>query len=209
MPAKKLNSPKVNSGWFQKRLQIQKLSQRQFAKALKLDPSAVTLMLKGRRRISLSEAAEISSVLGAPIEEVLQNAGIGLGASQSKSQVAIDGTIDDEFAVRLERPKGRAVAPKPLGEDGLKVLRFQTAGSSLESFDGALVYFRDGSVLDLESVGRLSVVRVVKGRERVLRVGVLKRGYEPGRFNIVSLGGRLIAEDVEVESSNAVVWLRF
>lgn len=69
----------VNTRWFQNGLADVKVSQRRLAKMMGVDPSAVTLMLKGRRAMSASEAALIAKVLGVPVDDVLREAGIAGG----------------------------------------------------------------------------------------------------------------------------------
>lgn len=62
--------------WFQNRLADQRLSQRRLAAMLNLDPAAVSLMIRGKRRMSAAEAAEIARFLGVSVEEVLVRAGV-------------------------------------------------------------------------------------------------------------------------------------
>lgn len=69
----------VDTRWFQDRLADKRLSQRQLAARMNLDPAAVSLMLRGRRRMSVTEAAEIARYLGVEVDDVLRHAGAGLG----------------------------------------------------------------------------------------------------------------------------------
>ena len=66
---------KVDTRWFQDRLADKRLSQRQLAARMNLDPAAVSLMLRGRRKMSAAEAAEIARYLGVEVDEVLNHAG--------------------------------------------------------------------------------------------------------------------------------------
>ena len=71
-----MNARKVNTRWFRDRLAERDLSMRRLAKALELDPSAVSLMLRGRRGMSADEANRISGILMIPVTEVLAQAGV-------------------------------------------------------------------------------------------------------------------------------------
>lgn len=71
-------SAKVDTRWFQNQLADRHISQRKLAKLLDLDPAAVSLMFRGRRKMSAAEAAEVSRVLNVDVDEVLRRAGIGL-----------------------------------------------------------------------------------------------------------------------------------
>lgn len=66
---------KVDSRFFQNALADKGLSQRKLAARLGLDPAAVSLMIKGKRKLSASEAAEIAKFLGISVEEVLFRSG--------------------------------------------------------------------------------------------------------------------------------------
>lgn len=66
---------RVDTRWFVERLADCRMSQRGLARLMNLDPSAVSLMLRGKRRMTASEAAEIARFLGVPPEEVLLRAG--------------------------------------------------------------------------------------------------------------------------------------
>lgn len=61
--------------WFRGRLADRRLSQRQLARLMNLDPSAVSLMLRGKRRASAQEVADISSLLGVSADEVVLRLG--------------------------------------------------------------------------------------------------------------------------------------
>lgn len=95
----------VDTRWFQNRLADKRISQRHLATVLSLDPAAVSLMLRGKRKMSAAEAAEVSRVLNVDVEEVLRRAGIDLGL--------------------VAAAKGRGVA----GE-GVKAIREAPAGVS-------------------------------------------------------------------------------
>ncbi len=66
---------RIDTRWFQDRLADKQLSQRQLAARLRLDPAAVSLMLRGRRKMSVAEAAEIANYIGVEVDEVLRHAG--------------------------------------------------------------------------------------------------------------------------------------
>ena len=57
----------MNTEWFRQLLSTRKLSQRGLAKLLELDPAAVSLMLRGQRKMTNEEAHQISMILGVPI----------------------------------------------------------------------------------------------------------------------------------------------
>lgn len=68
----------VDSRWFQSQLALNRLSQRRLAKLIGLDPSAVSLMFRGKRRMTAEEAAMVSRLLNVDVQEVMTRAGIDL-----------------------------------------------------------------------------------------------------------------------------------
>ena len=63
-----------NHQWFKDRLSERKLSQRGLARSMDLDAAAVSLMLRGKRIMKMTEAAEIGKLLGRPASEVMEAA---------------------------------------------------------------------------------------------------------------------------------------
>ena len=54
----------MDTKWFRDRLADRGLSQRALARQMALDAAAVSLMLRGKREMKLTEAAEIARLLG-------------------------------------------------------------------------------------------------------------------------------------------------
>lgn len=73
----------VDQRWFQNQLQDKHISQRKLAKMLDLDPSAVSLMFKGRRKMTAAEAAELARLLNVSVDEILTRAGAGAPSRRS------------------------------------------------------------------------------------------------------------------------------
>jgi transcriptional regulator with XRE-family HTH domain len=65
----------IDTRWFQDRLADKRLSQRKLASMMNLDPAAVSLMFRGKRKMSAAEAAEIAKLIGVSPNEVLVRAG--------------------------------------------------------------------------------------------------------------------------------------
>lgn len=65
-----------NGDWFRRKLVEKGRSQRQLAKHLDRNASAVTLLLAGQRRMQMSEAELVASFLGEPLHDVLRAAGL-------------------------------------------------------------------------------------------------------------------------------------
>ena len=96
---------KIDTRWFQDRLSDVRLSQRKLARQMSLDPAAVSLMIRGKRKMSAAEAAEIARFLGVSVTEVLVRAGIG---PTMRETPAPGGSGGDDAP-----PLGLGVAPSP------------------------------------------------------------------------------------------------
>lgn len=62
----------IDKRWFVEKIADKGLSQRRLAKLMDLDPSAITHIFSGKRKLQLSEAQQMSRCLGVPVDEVLQ-----------------------------------------------------------------------------------------------------------------------------------------
>ncbi len=60
----------IDSGWFHERLAKRGASLRELARFMGLDPSAVSRMLSGGRKMSAEEQDQIADYFGVPVQEV-------------------------------------------------------------------------------------------------------------------------------------------
>ena len=66
----------VNTEFFRTKLAEREMSMRTLAKKLDLDPASVSLMLRGKRRITTAEANHMAVILGISVTEILRQAGV-------------------------------------------------------------------------------------------------------------------------------------
>lgn len=190
----------IDKLWFEDRIRARRTSQRQLAKLMGMDASAMSLMLNGKRRMSAKEAADVAGLLGVPVDEVLRHAGAPV-AVDKRGSVPVVGYVGQDGAIEFGRAMGprTAIAPSDCA-DGCQALRVQNGGA----LDGWLLFYHPMDGVSLEAVGRLCVVRTAEG-EDLLRV--VSRGYEPGFFVL----GRLLGGDrehVRLQSAAPVLWVR-
>lgn len=215
MGVTKIDTPfdmyKVDKDFFLNELSILGWSQRKFAKQLKMNPTSLVHALRGERRFALTEVVEIAELFHKPVEVIMEAAGMNLDRTVGKSSktVPISGWIDGKFQIHMEAPRhGPKVAPVPeFAGTSVAVVRFQTPGTALESLDGALVYFSPSQGAIEGSIGRLSVISVA-GPGGEVRLGVLKRGYGSGSFNLTAMNGELLASGISVKNASPVVWMK-
>lgn len=172
----------VNTQWFKDRLNERRLSQRGLAKLMGLDSSAISLMLRGRREMKMTEAAQLAALIGVPAEEVLANCGVALRSAGAN--VPIVGTMDGAGEVHFGDSATLGTVPRPCPDlpANASAIQCRTAGSQLDYMDKWLLFFhnlREG--VNPDSVERLSLA---KPRGSVPSVGQIRRSYTRGRWDV-------------------------
>lgn len=192
---------KINQRWFTTKLEDKQLSQRQFAKKLGLDPSAVTLLFQGKRAMKMSEAAQIASLLGVPVSEVLQNAGVDPNQGGSR-EISVIGYIDGQGELHAESNRHKVPAPVAM-PDNCVAVQCRTSMSSQEHMDGWILYYEqpNGRIGD-NSIGRFCIVKLKGG---VQMLAYVKRGYKPNTYNLF---GTVHIMDAELEYSTPILWIK-
>ena len=195
---------KMDMGWFRDRLADRGMEQQDLAKALDLDPAAISHMLRGRRRMQVSEATIIAKELGAPLSEVIARAGIDVPKA-AKETVPLVGLVNAAGEVSMLRARDIRRVPIPpevLAET--VALRFQGEGE----MDGWCFYYAPAKNVPREAIGRLCVI--MAGDRGMVRV--LKHGYKPLRYNLLPWGNladsRGAIENARVTAAAPVIWVK-
>lgn len=191
---------KINTKWFKEQLAARDISMRNLAKQVEIDPSSMSLTLRGLRKMTNEEAARIAAVLSIPVTEVLRNAGVQV--SEDVHSVRMTGTVDCDGIVHDAAKSLRINAPVDVPSDGY-VLQVRCPQ---DLHDGWLLLCGAHVLQPDAAVDRLCVVHLRSGA-RV--VGTMKRGYEPNTFNIVSTIPKVgLRENQAVAHANPVLWIR-
>lgn len=211
------NSKPLNTVWFKTQLNRAGLSQREVAKSLGVHHSIISHIFSGRRKIQLDEAPKWADLLGVTVDEIMAQAGVKnvSKSSTDSTKVEIKGSVDGDLRVHWEKLKsGMAFVHAPfkvIRGGKLGALRCQTSGSPFDGYDGAILFYyvmKEGGI-DPESVGRICLCMAQSGKqEGQFLVRVVKRGYEPGKFNLYKIDGKLSEESVELKHATPVVWIK-
>lgn len=192
----------MNTEWFRQLLSTRKLSQRGLAKLMELDPAAVSLMLRGQRKMTNEEAHQVSLILGVPITEVLRQAGIEV--TDDVRRVKVAGYIDKEGAVTLfpKRTHDRVVGPADC-PDGTYALQLRDPSSPKDGW----MYFVSPSEDDPRShLGQISCIALENG-EHV--IAFLQRGYRSSTFNLINGANSMaIRTDANVVWASRILWIK-
>ncbi len=191
----------MNTEWFRQLLATRKLSQRGLAKLLELDPAAVSLMLRGQRKMTNEEAHQVSMILGVPITEVLRQAGIEV--TDDVRRVKVTGYVDKESEVTLfpKRTHDRVVGPADC-PDGTYALQIRYPNSPKDGW----MYFVSPSEDDPRAhLGQLCCVAVSSGEHLV---GFVNRGYRSGTCNLVRGNGAALRTDADLTWASRILWIK-
>ncbi len=192
-------------------LEKHKMTRRALAKVIKVDPSAITHLLNGRRRLTLPEMHAIAKKWDISPNEVATNAGVPVDEAASPNaqwnrdeSVTVSGHVDATLKVHWGTAPGPQIVRAHHREPTASVVRMVTANSSLAGFDGFLVYFLPRKTASAEMQDRLCIVQVKAGDPML---AVIRRGYAGvGLVNIYDpFHNGLLASDVALESASPVV----
>jgi plasmid maintenance system antidote protein VapI len=191
----------MNTEWFRQLLATRKLSQRGLAKLLELDPAAVSLMLRGQRKMTNEEAHQVSLILGVPITEVLRQAGIEV--TEDVRRVKVAGHLDEQSTVTLfpKRTHDKVIGPADCPE-GTYALQVRASSSPT---DGWMMFVSPSEDDPRAHLGQLCCVALDNGDHVVAFV---HRGYRSGTFNLVHSSAKVLRTDASVAWASRVLWIK-
>lgn len=174
----------IDTHWFVSQLGAKRMSQRQLARFMGIDPASVHRLLQGKRPMRFDEATQLASLLGVTVDDVLRHAGLPVGAGET---VPVVGYVNGGGEAHIDWGHAENHVPAPVGMPPNSVaVVLQTAGTPLDPMDGWIMYLRppvDGVPAD--AVGRMCLVRMAGNGTVLLRH--LRRGYRPKRYTLVGI----------------------
>jgi transcriptional regulator with XRE-family HTH domain len=193
----------VNKQYFRNLLRDRQLSQRQLAKLLEMDQSALVRAFQGKRAFQTSEAAKMSRLLNVPLDDILRNLDVDVPMMREHKggTVPVKGYVMESY-IEFKKASGPAVVPAPPHETGGGMLALRCADASV--FEGAYFYYRPADTVQADAIGRLSVCRIADGRY------VLATPRPTGRanFTLRDVAGRVLLEEAWLESASPVIWIK-
>jgi transcriptional regulator with XRE-family HTH domain len=169
----------IDKEWFFDRLRDRRQSLREMARHMELDPSAVSRMLSGQRKMQMEEAGAIARFLGAPVAEVLKHAGIALDIDGHPSRVVLAATITSAGRIdRLSEARSlpqqvidRALAAlSPRGNSRVIAAQVRAQSGPMAMWDDAVVLFGYTEIVEPAAIGVLSVCRLMSGEQILAKI---------------------------------------
>ena len=190
----------MDTTWFKERLAEKKLSQRALSKLMELDPAAVSLMLRGMRRMTPKEAHQLAVILGFDVTEVLRRAGVPV--TEDITMATVVGTIDSAHNVSmLPAASQHSVVAPP--ECYTNTLVLQTRDRATLR-DGWLYFVSPVREQPETRLGQLSIIHV----DGHTVLGWVTSAYLTGKFNVTSGHGEDLAVDAEPDWVSPVLWVK-
>lgn len=192
----------MNKQWFLDLMAARRLSMRGLAQRMGLQHTQLSLTFSGQRKLQLDEASQLSQILGVPLHQIAINAGVSVRPASGR-RVHVIGYVVNGGEVRLNPPEigERTEAPEDM-QDGVVAVQARTAATPMDWCDGAVFFFARTDRVEPDAIGRLSVIKLTDG---TLGLATLRRGYQPGTYN---LSGVMTRQSVQIESAAPVLLIR-
>jgi transcriptional regulator with XRE-family HTH domain len=193
----------IDTQWFIDKLAQRDMSQRDMAKLMGVDPASVNRMLRGQRKMTMAEAAQFAALLNVSTAEMFERAGLDV---PGRAKVKLLGHINAKSEATFG-PKGGHSFVDSLGELPLETIALQarTAGTKMDRIDGFIYYIDHQKSAPANYMGSWCLCAL---KDNGAVVGMVKKGYARGTYNLVLLDGEVI-ENVEILWSSPLLYLKY
>lgn len=199
--------PSLDKEWFIQQLANRRKSLRALARHLGIDPSAVSRIFSGDRKMKLTEAEAIARFLAVPAEEVLKRAGVDTDnpAINRLSLSATIGTLGRLVEIEPQALPSQLLvrAQASLGAEHrgkMKAAQVRAGEGPLSIWDDAVLLWAETDVIEPAAVGVLSVSTL---RDGVELLGHLEKVRKTGEATVRLSSGEL--KEVELRSAAPVL----
>ncbi|MEI9402348.1 helix-turn-helix transcriptional regulator [Mesorhizobium argentiipisi] len=203
---------KPDVDWFRRKLEEHRLSQSGLGRMLGIDKSSMSLLLAGKRKLTLTAAADMARILGVTATEVMERFGVRVdgiraGDDVTPQMLPFEGWIDESSHV-IPDSSGRRKRMVDVGtnvEPGSSAFQWRTPQSKMDVLDGWIVVSGPRREADDKMIGRGCVVGL-KGGDIMLRL--VRRGYSPGTHLLFGIMGTPDVTEGEVEWYAPIVMMK-
>jgi hypothetical protein len=204
-----MNTTNIDVKWFKDRIRDLGTSQRQISLAVSPNHNALSLVLAGKRRVTHAEIPALANLLEVTPDELLKRLGVEAPATPKSHTVPCRGSVDETGKLDPDRQQIREVtAPANVTANTRGVLFRSLGGANMQQ--GWVYYFDEAAkprAVDAESLNALCFVEI--GDREGYYLGVIQRGLERGRYDIVNPFTRdLLVGGVSVRSASPITWIK-
>lgn len=200
---------KIDKNWFIHKLEENHRSVRGLARHMDIDPSAVSRMLSGERRMKMDEANSIAQFLGVHVKEVLKHAGVAIDLDGQPTRILLVATLNEKgFLEKLKEPRplpqsviDRAhAAIAGAGNGRIIAAQIRATEGPLALLDDAVVLFKHSDVFDPATVGALTIARTTTDEIGLARI---LKARKTGEATVV--GARGVVREVDITAASQVI----
>ncbi|OCC05158.1 hypothetical protein BA190_09595 [Labrys sp. WJW] len=196
---------RVDKRWFLDRIADVGTSQRRIGAAIGVDPSTMSLLLAGKRRMTVEVARNLALHLQTSVDEVIARAGIPIEPDNAE-RLPIIGYVGGDGTISLDaEPKGK-VPPPPAIVGDVSALVMRTAQTELDFMNGWTAYIGPEERRDFDRHIDRFVIAKMPNEAPVLRV--IRRGASPDVYTLTGSGTSEPMHDVRLEWIRRVLLFR-
>lgn len=202
-------TPEIDKDWFHQKLAEKRVSLRGLARHMDIDPSAVSRMLSGHRKMKLEEATTIAAFLGSTVNDVLKHAGVAKDVDGLPSRILLAATINKDGAlepIQEPKPLPQAVIDRAhaatSGQSNARIVAAQVRAldGPLAFLDDAVLLFKPTDVFEQRAIGTLAICRSSKGEQIVAKID---RARKTGEARLLCITGKV--KEVELSTATPVL----
>lgn len=191
-----------NYKWFSDRIKDRRMSQRELAKKLEMDPSSLSLLLHGKRRMLAKQASDIATHLKLPVEDVMRHGGADIASASEASggasaSLPLVGWVDGDGRTFIDWKRSDKTVELPGNFPvAARCIQWRSAQTKAEVFDGWIAVVMPPKDPEPEAmIDRFCLVGIKGEQEGVVRK--IRRGYTPGSYTLINNFGEP-THDVEL-----------
>lgn len=202
MPSLKKQNPNLDAEWFQNQLRLRQLTVRGLAKLMDLNPSTVSLLLRGFRSIHDDDVVKLADIFGCSTVEIMKRAGAPIRDEVRTVPVSAFLGPDDIVHMLPEMAANVIEAPHSTPANAY-ALQIRTG----RLYDGWLLIVSGSKLSPSDCIGT-SIVYC--RRDGVMGAGIIQRGYVDGLYNIVDLycNQDSTHQNLDILWGQSIVWVK-
>lgn len=185
---------KINKDWFMSAFKERGTSLRKAAKHLDIDPSAMSRVFSGQRKMQMTEAQDLARFLNLPIADVLANAGMDIHQLPENSTIQLLKQIDETGQIIDHSQAGplpyhiTSKARTNLAADKAVIAAEVSASDGpLEFWDGATFLFREVAEVEGQLSNCLCAVTMSDERSSIAHIVNMRPS---GEANLILPNGK-------------------
>lgn len=189
----------TNETWFKNRLKDIGATQRDLASHMGLDPSSVSLAIRGMRKFTLEEVNAVAKFLRAPLDEVIRHAGVDV---KKDARHIVIGAVDSDGVVHKIQ---NSFSDAPIMPPGALGVVAHTSLTKAAMWDGYVFFVRPEQGVNVDSIGRICLIESLAGD---LKMASIVKSTGDGEFLVTDVFAQNAPVKIKVRNASPVVAIK-